>query len=480
MEFRFFQVKSVLVLVGFRPSNKGSVSIHLVIGPVINIWSSGLSSQANNRIENSNIAQEECGREMPLKIWIVNTNAIPPSLGGLCRHHYIKRYLERMGHSVRLFTSSQIHNSEVNMIEGKELYVDRTVDGIEYTFIRSSRYKSNSFARIWNFISFPVNILRTLGRFSRPDVIYSSTTNLFTATVSLFFAKRKKIPCVVEIRDLFPEALFSYGFLKEKGIPGRILTAIEHWTYKNTDALIFTKEGDVDYLKEQGWYHDGDVSPGKCHYVNNGVDLDEFQDNLNRYTLSDPDLESGKFTVTYCGSIRAVTNVRNIVEAALLLRGDPDVQFLIFGKGTMLPGLKVFIEENKLDYVKLKGFVEKKYIPFILSKSSLNILNYSSEKYNWSRGNSSNKLFEYMASGKPILSTVKMGYCPLEKYNCGISIPMNTPEEFAAAVLEMKEMNPEEYTTIGNNARMAAQDFDYKVIAGKLDAILRGVVEEKC
>ncbi len=78
------------------------------------------------------------------------------------------------------------------------------------------------------------------------------------------------------------------------------------------------------------------------------------------------------------------------------------------------------VENENLDNVKMKGFVNKKYIPYILSKSSVNILNYSQTQYNWSRGNSSNKLFEYMASGKPMISTVKMGYSIIEKYKCGI------------------------------------------------------------
>jgi len=56
------------------------------------------------------------------------------------------------------------------------------------------------------------------------------------------------------------EAIFAVSNLKEKSIIGRLLTAGEHWIYKRADALIFTKEGDTDYIKEKGWDtdHDGD------------------------------------------------------------------------------------------------------------------------------------------------------------------------------------------------------------------------------
>src|SRR5690625_6806467 len=91
----------------------------------------------------------------------------------------------------------------------------------------------------------------------------------------------------------------------------------------------------------------------------------------------------------------------------------------------------------------MKGFVDKQFIPNILSKSSVNILNYSQTKYNWSRGNSSNKLFEYMASGKPIISTVKMGYSIIDKYRCGFELENSTPEELAATILKIKNISKE-------------------------------------
>ncbi|MDI9493314.1 MAG: glycosyltransferase [Bacillota bacterium] len=98
------------------------------------------------------------------------------------------------------------------------------------------------------------------------------------------------------------------------------------------------------------------------------------------------------------------------MDAAALLEDDNDIQFLIYGDGSEKEVLEKRIVDEGLSNVKMKGFINKQFIPYILSKSSVNIFNYSQSKYNWARGNSSNKLFEYMASGKPIISTVKMGY----------------------------------------------------------------------
>ena len=115
--------------------------------------------------------------------------------------------------------------------------------------------------------------------------------------------------------------------------------------------------------------------------------------------------------------------------------------------------------------MKLKGYVDNKFIPSILSHSSLNLLNYSGTAYNWSRGNSSNKLFEYLASSRPVLSTVKMGYDIIERYNCGASVTNTTPEEIAAEIRKIKEMNDAEYTLLCQNARKAAEDFDIPTLS---------------
>ncbi|HBG01450.1 MAG TPA: glycosyltransferase WbuB, partial [Firmicutes bacterium] len=165
------------------------------------------------------------------------------------------------------------------------------------------------------------------------------------------------------------------------------------------------------------------------------------------------------------------------LDAAKLLQHERDIQFLIYGSGSEERHLRERVQKEGLDNVKMKGRVEKSHIPFILSSSSINLLNYSQTQYNWSRGNSSNKLFEYMASGTPIISTVKMGYCLLERYNCGISIEHSTPEELANAIVRVKNMPAREYETMSQNAREGAKDFDFEVLTRRLvkviDAVMR-------
>lgn len=327
----------------------------------------------------------------------------------------------------------------------------------------------------WNLCSVAKIYAKLKGK---PDLILASSVHPLTMVAGIQIAKKLKVPCICEVRDLWPEAIFSFKKAKEKSLLGRILTAGEHWIYQKADALIFTKEGDTDYIKEKKWDtdHGGNVDLKKCHYINNGIDLDAFMKSAQENAVDDEDVNVDKFKVVYTGAIRPVNNVGNILDAAAILKDKADIQFLIYGDGNQKKMLQNRVIDEGLINVKMKGYINKQFIPYILSKSSVNILNYSQSGYNWARGSSSNKLFEYMASGKPTISTVKMGYCILDKYKCGLSLEDGTPEELAKTILQIKNMPKEQYEEMGRNARNGAKDFDFKVLAGKLIDVIESVL----
>ena len=249
----------------------------------------------------------------------------------------------------------------------------------------------------------------------------------------------------------------------------------EYWIYRNADALIFTKEGDTDYLREQRWLTEqgGRIDFKKCYYINNGIDYKRYLAQIEEDVLSDDDLESDNFHVVYTGTLRKVNNIENIIDAAYILRQHEDIDFLIFGEGVLRQDLEKAVRDKGLSNVKFKGYVNRQYIPYILSRSSVNLLNYAQDLYNWKRGNSSNKMFEYLASGKPIISTVKMGYDILERYQCGVTLEECTAECLAKGILYVKELPEEQYMQMGIRAREAAKEFDFEKLTDRLEKVIR-------
>jgi glycosyltransferase involved in cell wall biosynthesis len=415
------------------------------------------------------------------KIWIWNHYATDMYKNRGGRHYWFAENLIKNGYEATVFCANTFHNKSEHIDTNNKKYTSDTVDNIPFVFVQTSPALGNGIDRVKNMVLFYFNLFSVVKEYVRlngkPDVILASSVHPLTMVAGIQIAKKLGIPCICEVRDLWPEAIFSFNKTKENSLLGRFLTTGEHWIYKKADALIFTKEGDTDYIKEKKWdiTQGGDIDLEKCHYINNGVDLEAFNLLTSENEVKDKDLNSDKFNVVYVGAIRPVNNVGNILDAAVLLKDNNDIQFLIYGDGNQKELLEKRINDENLTNVRMKGFVNKRIIPFILSKSSLNILNYSQTQYNWTRGNSSNKLFEYMASGKPLISTVKMGYSILEKYKCGIELESSTPQELSKAIIQIKNMSLEQSKKMTQNARDGAKDFDFKFLTKKLIDVIESV-----
>lgn len=415
------------------------------------------------------------------RFWIFNHYATTPKTGPMLRHFHFAQCLQAKDMETTVFAANELHQTGDTVDTHGKPYLRTEEEGVPFVFVRTSKYAGNGISRVKNMLSFFFGLLRIARGYAKkygcPDVIMGSSAHPLTSIAGILVAKRFRVPAIVEVRDLWPEAIFSFGKVRMDSPAGKLLSAGEKWMYVHADAIVFTKEGDVDHIKEMGWdrEHGGRIDLRKCYYVNNGVKLEEYYQSIREDVLEDPDLEDDCFRVVYTGTVRPVNNVGNLLDAAKLLRAYQDIRFLIFGGGSQLEFLKERVEKEEIDNVVFKGFVEKKYIPYILSRSSVNILNYSQSQYNWSRGNSSNKLFEYMASGKPIISTVKMGYCILKKYRCGLSLEECTPEALAEEILKIRCMPKEAYADMAQNAKEGAKDFEFSVLTERLYQVIEDV-----
>lgn len=416
-----------------------------------------------------------------MNIWYLHHYATPYEIPGLHRPFEFGEYFNNKGNKTTVFTSSYLHYANSNMIKDSSEYLIKEYDSVNAVFIKTCGYENSGSKRVINMFQFGIKLPKIAKEYAKkagkPDIIIASSPHPFTMLAGLKIAKKFKVPCICEVRDFWPEVFFFGGKLKETSLLGKILLAGERYIYTKADGITFLKEGDHTYITEKGWSIEqgGKIDMDKCIYVNNGVDIKLYDKRISEHSFEDSDFNNDKFTVVYCGTIRPVNNIDLILDTAKILGND--YSFLVFGTGNCVDALQKRIDDEKISNVKLKGYVDNKYIPSILAHSSLNLLNYSGTAYNWNRGNSSNKLFEYLASSKPVLSTVKMGYDIIERYNCGSSAEHTTPEEIANEIRKIKELDSSEYTDLCKNARRAAEEFDIPNLSdkylGEIERIMR-------
>lgn len=435
--------------------------------------------------------------EKKKNIWIINHYAIPPSMGGLNRHYYFAKELIARGNSVRVFSASTIHNTSINIISDKEnkKFKETEIDGLIYTFIKSKSYKGNGISRIKNMIGFMLSVKKIKKYFKneKPNIIYTSSPDLLTAFSALRLAKKIKVPCVCEIRDLWPLSIVEYTSLTNSNPAIRLLYALEKYIYKKADALIFTMEGGKQYIRDKKW--DKSIDLDKVFHINNGVDLEQQQCLRNKEAIDGDIFENGKFHVTYLGSIRKANNLGAIIDAAKVIsEKDDNIEFIIYGDGTQREELENRCKKENINNVIFRGRVDKKFVPYICLNSDLNIMSLVNvrqtkikpskkllisrgimvrfTKASFDYGVSCNKLFDYMAAGKPILSTFKVKYDLIQKYDCGLTCENQDAPTIADAIIKIKELPAQEYGKMCENAKRAAEDYDFKILTDKLESVI--------
>lgn len=417
---------------------------------------------------------------MKKKIWIMNHYATNMYLNEGGRHYWFAENLIKQGYEPTIFCANTRHNSnDVIELDGN-LYSTDNKDNIPFVFVKTPEYKGNGKSRILNMVSFYKNLFPIAKKYAKedgvPDVILASSVHPLTLVAGIKIAKKFGIPCICEVRDLWPESIVEYGSLKRNSIIAKVLYQGEKWIYKKADKIIFTMEGGKDYLTDRGWdvHSGGSIDLNKVYHVNNGVNLDSFIEQRNKFTFLDKDLDDEDFfKVIYAGSIRKVNDIDYLIDVAKEIdqAGMSNVKLLIYGDGNDKSRLVEKCEKENITNVIFKGKVPKHQIPFILSKSDLNIIHFqenSIKKY----GASLNKLFEYFASGKPVLSDCEFGYDIINRYKCGSVVNNGTPKEVAQEIIEIMNIGKIEYNLMCDRSFQAAQDYDFKVLTEKFIDII--------
>ena len=395
------------------------------------------------------------------------------------RHYNFAKYLRRAGYAPVIFCANSKHGKAERFIATDALWEERIAEEIDtpFVFVRARTYDGNGKQRVLNMIDFYRNVKKAAKEYAaqhgKPDVIYASSVHPLTLVAGIQLAKHFGVKCICEVRDLWPESIVVYSsrFTKDNPLI-KLLYRGEKWIYKKADALVFTMEGAYDYITERGW--DKDIPRSKVHYINNGVDLEQFDYNKEHFPVDDPDLDDpDTFKVVYTGSVRRVNNLGLLLETAKCVK-DPRVKFLIWGDGDEREALEQRVRDEGISNVAFKGKVEKKYVPSIVSRADVNVMDMQKPQAKDELlrfGNSSNKLFDYFAAGRPVVMDYQSSYNPLINYKAGIVLPEPAPERIAQGVEVLATMLTKDYQSYCAEARRAAEDYDFKHLAAKLAAI---------
>lgn len=415
-----------------------------------------------------------------MKIWLINNYCTLPQYGALPRTYYFSKELKKMGHEPVLFIGSHPHNTNIQLISNNKKYV--FAEGVEplTIYVYTKNYEKSKIKRILSMFTFYRNAKKATHNVYKkngaPDVILGSSAHPLSALLAIKLAKKYKKKSIVEIRDLWPESIISYGIASPNNPIIKALYKLEEKIYIEADYIVFTMEGGKDYIvdKKLDIDHGGLIDLNKVYHINNGVDLDLFSYNQKHFVVNDLDLDNpNTFKVVYTGAIRKVNGIGLIVDTAKVLfdRNNLSIQFIIYGDGDERKSLENKVKEYGIQNIVFKGNIDKSFVPYILSKANACLLHWTPTTIT-RFGMSMNKTFEYLASGKPLISNICPKYDLIKKFNCGLSDDIKSPEQYANLIEKLFYASKEEYELFCNNSRMAANQFDFEKLTQDLINII--------
>lgn len=398
---------------------------------------------------------------MGKRIWIVNYYTASPGKANNPRYLEFSNAFQNAGYEVLVFNASIKEGIEFN---GK--YKEALYGSHHFIHIKTPQYEGNGLKRMWSIFFFSIRLYLNRNKFDKPDVILHNIHTPFDYPIC-WIAKRLKAKYIAEAWDMWPEDFVTFGLLSAKNPVMKWAYRMERKLYERADEIVYTLEGGIDYLRRKGWTTDtgGKIDLNKVHYINSGVNLEKFDFDCKSHPRPDTDLnETETYKIIYLGAIRLVNHVKELIDAAALLMGNPKYRFFIYGDGNERPELEQYVKEKGIINVIFK----EKHIPFdevawVVSQATVNIMNY--QKNFGIHGVSSGKMFQYFAAGKPILCNIKLNYSEISRNNLGIDRDIDTPEDYAAAIRELAEQPVVEYDAMCTRVKETAKKFDYKVLA---------------
>jgi len=408
-----------------------------------------------------------------MKIWIFNHNAYPPDLPGGTRHYDLARELVKRGHQVFIFATSFHHHlhKETRLHPGESWKIE-DINGVKFVWVRTPFYQRNDWRREWNMVVFMLSswqvgrkLPKLLPEIGRPDVVIGSSPDLPTALAAYLVARGLAVPFVMEVRDLWPQTILDMGRMSPNHPVIIALRWLEKFLYHRAECIISLLPLAHEYITGCG------IEREKIVWIPNGVDLSRID---QRRVMP---VRSGGFNLMYLGAHGQANALDVILEAAEILRekGYADIKITFIGDGPEKPRLIALARELGLSNVEFLDPVPKNIaLQRLLDADSLvlNLEDVAVFKY----GISPNKLFDYMAAGKPVIFSVHASNNPVKEAGCGITVPPRNPLALVDAIIALYLMPQESRDEMGRRGqKYVAENHDISVLAGRLENAIESI-----
>ncbi|MDH7516214.1 MAG: glycosyltransferase family 4 protein [Bacteroidota bacterium] len=388
----------------------------------------------------------------------------PPEMGApAARAYEFSRRWVRMGHRVSVicgipnhpigrvypgYTNALLHHERIERIDVYRTWVYVTPN-------------ARKFRRSLNYLSFGISAVLAAETIRDVDVCIATTPQFFVGVGGTFVRALRRVPLVLEVRDLWPDAIPAVRIDTDPRFLA-FLRRIERYMYSRADRIVIVSPAYREHLLRKG------VPDEKIHVITNGVSTHLF-DRRPAPRVHFNGRMKDSFLVAYFGTHGLAHGLETLVDTAKQFVDDPAVQFVLVGEGAAkaeliryadgLPNVHFFERRSRQVIAEMLNEIDVSLV--LLRKAELFETVIPS------------KLFEIMGVGKPIILGVRgESKRILEEARAGIAVEPEDAAMTAAAIRKLRE-DEDLRRQYGDNAyRFVREQYDLDRLAVRYAEIL--------
>lgn len=390
---------------------------------------------------------------------------------GYTRFRYLCDFLTEAGYQVDLITTTFQH-WEKSQRDMEKIKKEDYQFGIK--FIYEPGYKKNvDLKRIRSHKIAAKNLTALLEKEGDYDLLYAEIPPNDVALAAAEYAKRRGIPFVADVNDLWPEAM---RMVLDIPVVSSILFHPLQRDAEKVYSLVSGVIGTSDEYRDRPFQNQKREVPKATVYVGN--EISEFdkgaEENDSLVTKAERE-----FWVSYAGTIGTSYDIRTMVLAAKELagRGRQDIRIKILGGGPMKEELEALARERQIYNVEFVGYAPYDKMAAYLKKSDILVNSFVRK----APQSIVTKIGDYLAAGRAMINTCMSPEFrrKVEADGFGVNIEPEDVKILADAIEDLYE-NEEKRLEMGKKAgKIAEEQFDRPKSYRKIVELIRELTEKK-
>ncbi|MCG8591153.1 MAG: glycosyltransferase family 4 protein [Proteobacteria bacterium] len=285
--------------------------------------------------------------------------------------------------------------------------------------------------RTLNYVLFGATAVLAGLRAERPDVVIATSPQFFCGLAGALVAKLRRLPFVLEVRDLWPDSIVELGQLRNRRAIA-LLEAVESWLYRSASGIVVNTRAFIDHIANRG------IPRERIELVYNGIDPELFRPRPpDAGLLAEHDLQD-RFLVAYIGTLGLAHGLLTLLDTAERFRDEPEVTFLFVGDGADRNRLEAEVTRRGLENVRFAGLRPRAEVPaWIASCDAMLVLLRDLPVF---QTVIPSKLFEFLAQERPVILAAPPGESRslLEEGGAGIGIAAEDANALEAAIRQVR------------------------------------------